>query len=181
MTIAKIIGKNLWGYDTLILILAFFNLLYIFPKVSKISRQLDDILNPTISIPIQELIKNIQNPKESTVNLQKCQILKEKEAFYFNIFVGITTIFPLLGILGTVISLLSLVDFSSQVIITNFATALTSTFWGLIWAIVCKGLEGWITSRVYYNEENFTLLLQRIDQYQSTGSKEDPIEKKIFY
>ncbi|NLL70046.1 MAG: MotA/TolQ/ExbB proton channel family protein [Epulopiscium sp.] len=174
MNLLTIIAKNLLGYDALILVLAAFNLLYVFPKVSKISRQLEEVLNPTISIPIQELIKNIQDPGTKAVDLHACQKWKEKEAFYFNVFVGITTIFPLLGILGTIISLLSLVDFSSQVVMLNFTTALTSTFWGLIWAIVCKSLEGFIASRVAYNEESFSLLLQRIDQYQSFHSSTKP-------
>jgi len=65
-------------------------------------------------------------------------------------------------------------DFSSQVVMLNFTTALTSTFWGLIWAIVCKSLEGFIASRVAYNEESFSLLLQRIDQYQSFHSSTKP-------
>ncbi|NMA84197.1 MAG: hypothetical protein GX962_10095 [Epulopiscium sp.] len=167
MNLFKVITTNLLGYDAIILILAAFNLLYIFPTLFKLSSHLEKMLNPTISIPISELIKNIQDPHTSTLDLYKCQKLKEKQAFYFNLFIGITTIFPLLGILGTIISLLSLVDFSSQLVMVNFTTALTSTFWGLIWAIVCKSLEGWIASRVSYNDENFALLIQRIDQYQS--------------
>ena len=51
------------------------------------------------------------------------------------------TIFPFLGILGTVIALLSVgTDFSN--VKPNFLLALTSTFWGLIGAILSKFGEG---------------------------------------
>ncbi len=53
----------------------------------------------------------------------------------------LTTIFPLLGILGTVCALLQVSsDFSD--VQGNFLIALSSTFWGLVAAIVSKAGEG---------------------------------------
>lgn len=59
----------------------------------------------------------------------------------YTLFITLISIFPLLGMLGTVIGLLGL-DMSGAEAISNakdsFFTALTSTFWGIIFAVLFK-------------------------------------------
>ena len=43
----------------------------------------------------------------------------------------------------------------------NFFSALTSTFWGLVFAIIFKLLDGFLVSRIEDNDKNVTLLLER--------------------
>ena len=70
-----------------------------------------------------------------------------------------------MGILGTIISLIRLVTLSGSEIIINFSTALTSTFWGLVSAIVFKAISGLLHSRVATNDEMIQILFTRIDTY----------------
>ena len=44
---------------------------------------------------------------------------------------------------------------------TNFFAALTSTFWGLVFAIVFKFLDGFLSARMEDNDKAVDLLLQR--------------------
>ncbi|MGY4686146.1 MotA/TolQ/ExbB proton channel family protein [Petrotoga halophila] len=69
----------------------------------------------------------------------------------FSYYGSITSIFPLLGILGTVISFLKLSEITSEVITQNFANALSSTFFGLLFAILFKVLEGVLAHKIEDN------------------------------
>ena len=44
----------------------------------------------------------------------------------------------------------------------NFFAALTSTFWGLVFAIAFKLCDAFLSSRMEDNDKNVTLLLSRI-------------------
>ena len=65
-----------------------------------------------------------------------------------------------MGILGTVISLLGMVGDMTNVQ-DNFYGALTSTFWGLVFAIIFKFLDGIISAKIDDNEKNVQLYLER--------------------
>ncbi|MGN0614755.1 MotA/TolQ/ExbB proton channel family protein [Ruminococcus flavefaciens] len=73
--------------------------------------------------------------------IQKCY---DKLNFWYTIFITIITVFPLLGMLGTVSSLL-VIDTSSSEALSNaqesFFSALSSTFLGIIFAISFKILN----------------------------------------
>ena len=84
---------------------------------------------------------------------------KRSESLY-SVFVNVTAIFPLLGILGTVVSLLPMVADMADMQ-TNFFAALTSTFWGLVFAILFKLLDGFLSARMEDNDKAVDLLLQR--------------------
>ena len=43
----------------------------------------------------------------------------------------------------------------------NFYAALTSTFWGLVFAIIFKFLDGVISAKIEDNEKTVALFLQR--------------------
>lgn len=64
---------------------------------------------------------------------------------FYTLFVTLITIFPLLGMFGTVIGLLGL-DLTTgdmENIRSNFFLALTSTAWGIIFSVFFKMLHAW--------------------------------------
>jgi flagellar motor component MotA len=63
-------------------------------------------------------------------------------------YVSLTSIFPLLGILGTVTALLSLSDFTNEIVSINFSLALSSTFWGIFFGAISKFGEGFFTAKL---------------------------------
>ena len=81
-----------------------------------------------------------------------------------SIFVTLITIFPLLGMLGTVKSLLVL-NFADENAILNarnsFFDALTSTAWGIIFAIIFKVVNAVISKHTEDNIEKMTELISR--------------------
>jgi hypothetical protein len=55
----------------------------------------------------------------------------------------------------------------------NFTTALTSTFWGLVFAIGFKGVTTTLFSKSELNSENFELLIKRIDAVSERGDSHE--------
>lgn len=71
------------------------------------------------------------------VSLQReYQIMISLYTWYTNI----TAIFPLLGILGTVAALIKEFD-DIEGLTGNFMVALSTTFWGILFAILFKGID----------------------------------------
>lgn len=69
--------------------------------------------------------------------------------FIYILYQNITSAFTLLGVLGTVISLMSAIsDENTEIEMIAFAPALTSTFWGLIFAICYKVIESVIDAAI---------------------------------
>lgn len=62
----------------------------------------------------------------------------------YTLYTNITAIFPLLGILGTVVSLMQLSGTTE--IADSFSVALNTTKWGLIFAMFFKFLDSFISS-----------------------------------
>lgn len=78
--------------------------------------------------------------------------LRKKLNFRYSIFTTSITIFPLLGMMGTVAALLTLkfsgVDSDMSDIKNNFFNALTSTAWGIVFSITFKLFNAVIVSNV---------------------------------
>ena len=53
---------------------------------------------------------------------------------------------------------ISLKDFSVEIVVDSFSLALTSTFWGLFFAIISRLFEGFYTPRLETNEKQIELL-----------------------
>lgn len=101
--------------------------------------------------------------KVNSTDLEELSESQNKAEHWYSFFVNMTGIFPLLGILGTVISLLPMVAELADMQ-QNFFAALTSTFWGLIFAIAFKLADGYLSSRVEINREQLRLLLEQRDK-----------------
>ena len=95
---------------------------------------------------------------------------KRAEKLY-SIFIGLTSIFPYLGILGTVISLMMLVgsdvSYAAQ---ESFYVALTSTFWGVLFAVFFRVFDAAISTTIQSNNDDMVRLIHH------EGKKQHPIE-----
>ena len=159
MSFWQVIGKNLLGFDLIIfLTAAITGVCYYFARLY--SGQLYKKLNLLVFVPShkhdpEKVARAIRNVNEGEV----VALRKKAESFYA-IFANLTAIFPLLGILGTVVSLLPMVAELTDMQ-QNFFAALTSTFWGLVFAIIFKLLDGFLSARLEDNDKNVNLLLER--------------------
>ena len=167
MSFWQVIWKNLLGFDLLIFAVAAFDgVCYYFTR--QYADQLYRKLNMIVFVPShrhdpEKVAKAIRELDESGV----VALRKRSEGFY-SIFANVTAIFPLLGILGTVVSLLPMVAELSDMQ-QNFFAALTSTCWGLVFAIIFKLLDGFLSARLEDNDKNVTLLLERRDLLKKEG------------
>ncbi len=157
--IFSVIFMNFWGYDLIIFIAAVMTAA-IYLSLKKSADSLYNKLHLTVFVPDGnfsriEADNDISGLRESDVASMRNNMGK-----LYSVFVNLTGIFPLLGILGTVISLLGLVSDTTD-ITANFYGALTSTFWGLVFAIIFKFLDGIISARIEDNEKNVALYLDR--------------------
>ncbi|MBQ7176180.1 MAG: MotA/TolQ/ExbB proton channel family protein, partial [Victivallales bacterium] len=100
------------------------------------------------------------------------QVLMEsrsKSEQLYSWFANMTAIFPLLGILGTVISLLPMVA-DMENMQQNFFAALTSTLWGLIFAIAAKIADAPLAAKMEENDKELELLLARRPEIEEMES-----------
>jgi chemotaxis protein MotA len=172
------IAQNLLGYDLLIILLAIFNGFFVISRLRKTSNQLKRQLQGTIYLPIEMLLEKVQKGKRQSLSLHGLQELREKEVFYYHVFDTINSVFPLMGILGTVIGLLRMIGLESQTIMDNFTVALTSTFWGLVFAIIYKAVDGVIAPKFAQNGENIELIFERLDMALGEGYVHEEVHPK---
>ena len=134
------------------------------------SSVISNTMNLSVYVPGHE-ISEIVNEKEIThLKEPKIIALRQKTTRRYTLYINITAIFPLMGILGTVLSLITIAQDMTN-IQSNFFAALTSTFWGLIFAIIYKMLDGVLASKIEDNEKNVELYLER-NTVKSTGEKQ---------
>ena len=147
----SVIFMNFWGYDLIIAITAVVTGIVFF----RLHRSAENLFVPDGRLSSREADSDMSGLRETEV-----VTMRNHTGKLYSIFVNLTGIFPLLGILGTVISLLGLVADTSD-ITGNFYGALTSTFWGLVFAIVFKFLDGVISAKIEDNEKSVALYLER--------------------
>ncbi len=162
----KIFIDNFITFDFLIFILAAVTVFLIF----RTRRLLKDILltlKPQGYLPGGK--KESQKLKEHFdlyLSPEGEEILQEKQRktnFSYTLFLNITGIFPLMGILGTVISLIPMVNQLGNVDSQTglFFSALTSTFWGIVFAIIFKGINGFLEAEIDYANSLTALYFER--------------------
>lgn len=166
--IFSVIFMNFWGYDLIIFIAAVITGLIYF-SLRKSADRLYDKMHLTVFVPDGDLSR-LEADKDIS-GLRETEVVKMRNNMgkSYSIFVNLTGIFPLLGILGTVVSLLGLVSDTSDVT-GNFYGALTSTFWGLVFAIAFKFLDGIISAKIEDNEKNVALFLERNNTFNKHTS-----------
>lgn len=79
-------------------------------------------------------------------DLKKLSNASNLASFTYTLFANFSAIFPLLGILGTVCSLMYLSG--TEDVSASFSIALDTTAWGLLFAILFKVLDSFIASEL---------------------------------
>lgn len=134
--ILKLLG-SIFGADILILFFGIATIL-IGRHVKTIAEQVEDEVKQCVNDP----------------NKRFAEDLSQRLNTYYNFFTTMITIFPLLGMLGTVKSLieLNLATEEMSALQGHFFDALTSTAWGIIFAIGFKlwnaHMEFQVTSQI---------------------------------
>ncbi|MBR6874590.1 MAG: MotA/TolQ/ExbB proton channel family protein [Ruminococcus sp.] len=162
-----VIFSNFIGFDMIIFLVAVANgLVFYFTKKS--ADELYNKMHLTVFVPGSRKAQREAQHEYSQIKEGDVIRMRNNMGRLYSVFVNLTGIFPLLGILGTVSSLLSLVKDMSDVQ-GSFYGALTSTFWGLVFAIGFKLLDGVISSKIEDNEKTVALYLER-----NSGNDSEP-------
>jgi len=156
--IVNVFLNNLLGFDWIIFVMAGVNV-FVYYLVLRDANRIYNHFNA------QDRIVNLNSDvklalRESTsgdsTRLTASELLKLREqtnksyAYYSNI----TTMFPLMGMLGTVVSLIPMVNSIGTMATELFFAALTSTLWGIIAALVFKFLDSSISYKIDDNEKH---------------------------
>lgn len=163
-SLLNVLADNFLSFDFIIFLLGGLNV-FILIKTSIYSKQLYNTLNPYCWIPggdtsLREIQEKFAQQKDKSSETDIIQ-LRRKMNTYYVIYENLTAIFPLLGLLGTVVSLLPMVEDMGEIMTGLFFSALTSTMWGIVFAIVFKSLNGYLSSGIEDNEKNIEIYLQR--------------------
>lgn len=167
----SVIFMNVLGYDMIIFITAVVTV-FVYCFLKKSADRLYDKLHLTVFVPDGDISRKEADHDISGLRETDIVDMRKKTSSLYSVFVNLTGIFPLLGILGTVTSLLNLVADTSD-ITGNFYGALTSTFWGLVFAVIFKFLDGIISAKIEDNEKNVALYLER-------NSRNVPEKEKVL-
>lgn len=177
--IFSVIFMNFWGYDIIIFIAAVMTGgVYFFLRQS--ADRLYNKMHLTVFVPDGNLSRKEADNDISGLRETHVVTMRNNMGKLYSVFVNLTGIFPLLGILGTVVSLLGLVSDTAN-ITGNFYGALTSTFWGLIFAIIFKFLDGIISAKIEDNEKNVALYLERNNTLNKNVSVQERIIPQMNY
>lgn len=171
----QLILNNLWGYDLIILILALINGFFIYPNVKKASQNLNALLQPKTFVPITLLMARVKGEDAQPLNLNQLQSMRADEMRYYSLFDAVNHAFPMLGMLGTILSLLSMLTLAGEQVVLQFTSALTSTFWGLLFALIFKGFDALLRTAVEQNDEHLKLILDRVDHYARAEAKNETL------
>ena len=155
----SVIFMNFWGYDMIIFIVAAVTGIMYY-KLREAANQLYDKTHLTVFVPDGGASRKEAESDISDIRETDLVAMRNHTGKLYSMFVNLTGIFPLLGILGTVVSLLGMVSDSTD-ITGNFYGALTSTFWGLVFAIIFKFIDGVISAKIEDNEKTVALYLDR--------------------
>ncbi len=148
----QLLFNNFLGYDAFIFIAGAINIA-LFVRIMKYLKAIETDFQDTKYLQNEWLVKHIgDQTNRSAVELKDVlnrftsnkRRLDQTAVFY----ISLTSLFPLMGILGTVIALLSLSDFSTAIASVSFSKALTSTFWGILFAAISKFGEGFFTAKM---------------------------------
>lgn len=163
MEILVILKDNFWKFDYIIFIIAIYNFLWCYLRARKYADELYYHYNSSdklSNLPEENLEKLKRNTK-SKKKLSADELLDSREKMnrIYALYANVTTIFPLLGMLGTVWALIPMVNTIGTTDTSNFFSALTSTLWGIIAAIVFKALDSTISYKIDDNEKHTEHLL----------------------
>lgn len=155
----SVLFSSFLGFDGLIFLVAAANGAVFYLARKSIS-ELYETMHRRVYAPSAEREAQAVRLEVDSMSEQQVDALRERAVRFYTLFGTVTGIFPLLGILGTVVSLLSMVGDGAN-IQSGFFAALTSTFWGLVFAIVYKFLDGFLSPKLEDGERSAELLMAR--------------------
>lgn len=117
-----------------------------------------------VTVVLARAIKVRTKEWRENKNVKFSKFLLHGTSKFYTLFVTMISIFPLLGMLGTVFGLLGLDLASGDMdnIKNNFFVALTSTAWGIIFSVIFKVLHAWIADNVEEQIETVKKLAEEI-------------------
>ncbi|HJG47960.1 MAG: MotA/TolQ/ExbB proton channel family protein [Ruoffia tabacinasalis] len=154
---------NFFKFDFLIVIIAI-GAAFLYYRCLESCKQLFNILIPRGNVALGKKNQKSMNRHYKLYfdsdGEQEILQKRQKSNSLYVLFTNVCAIFPLMGLLGTVISLIPMVG---ELDTSLFFMALTSTFWGIIFAIIFKALNGYLQARVEENNELVQTYLLRKD------------------
>ncbi len=161
MKILQVFADSFLKFDFIILILFIANLLIFF----RLKKQVDRLYfhfnaSDRISNLREKAVENLKNSTTEKAPLSPEELLdiREKMNQGYAWYANFTTMFPLFGMLGTVYSLIRVVG-DSLTETSAFFSALTSTAWGIVAAIIFKALDSTLSYKIEDNEKHTEHLL----------------------
>ena len=108
----------------------------------------------TLNAASREMEENEDESASITPDtIRKYETEFNNKCSWHDVLVQCIPVFPLLGILGTVAGLMLHQSEGVDAMMTSLNTALDTTFWGLIFAILLKVIEAVFPSRIIYDVE----------------------------
>jgi len=150
--------RNFLTYDWIIFLLALANL-FVFCLAKDKAKRLYDSVAPRIYVTAEDANETFDVAKKDSA-YNNIYSLWHGAEFLYTLYVNFTSCFTLLGILGTVISLLKMVD-GGQDYDVEFLGALTSTLWGIIFTIIYKIMDTFIARDLDMGERITELVQQK--------------------
>ncbi len=135
--------SNIIGFDAIIMILGVVNGWVLYKAYIAAKKLCDDLNTDGLC---QADIRKSGRKNSKRLKDKDIITLRNKAEGWYTWYVNISAIFPLLGILGTVIAIIGMDSFDSTD--ESFLIALTSTFWGLIFSILFKSLQTVIEAKL---------------------------------
>ena len=157
VNILRPVLDNLIGYDTIIFLVAAVTSFYYY-FIRKHTVDVHDFLYGYR--PDAIFTGNSLSKKEIAEQKNKLRKMLEESEKNYTMYLNLTAIFPLLGILGTVVALIPMVNYSME---ASFFTALTSTLWGIIFAIIFKILDARLSPNLERNRRGIDEYLEKLD------------------
>lgn len=176
----NLIASIFYKYDNYIIFLLFLANLAVFfwIKLVKI-RTLESTLNPKGSKKWRVAVSADMSPQEA----MKLEGVRDSLQTWYSFYANITAIFPLLGLLGTVAAL---IKYSSTTdMMENLMVALTTTLFGVFFAIVFKVLDPVISSKIDVCIDDANAVLRRasgeeLRNYTQTEEDKQPKDDDNF-
>lgn len=167
--------RNFLTFDFLIFLLAGLNF-FLFVRSARRARAFARLLKPVGYLPggLQDKARLDRHYSKYLTSEGEQDLLDSyaKLLSNYTLYENFTAIFPLMGLLGTVLSLIPMASSGVEAQSALFLAALTSTFWGLVFAIVFKALNGQLQADIELATGLLDIYVERND-HRLTGSDQD--------
>ncbi len=161
MSVWDIIWNNLKGYDKIFIAWIALTTVFLIITVKNCISLRKCLSENAKALRANKFESQCTKPSMKATETQIIEMYTKQEKFYI-LFINWTSTFPLLGMIGTIWSLLNLsLGDSAELLQSNFFVALTSTLWGAIFGLIFKIADGIINPYIEENNENYHICIER--------------------